>query len=130
MDKKRSIELTIISRIEMVLGSLGVLFGLIFLISGVLTNEPEAILYGIIFCVPASLILITGELTFRLHLLGRIFHLILSYLIIFLVIWNIIQDTLIFSIVRLHITWLVILILSILVILFFNSAYIKKQFER
>ncbi|MDD2688565.1 MAG: hypothetical protein PHT41_00205 [Candidatus Omnitrophica bacterium] len=125
MDKKRSIALTIISRIEMVFGSLGVLLGLILLIMGLLKNEAEGILYGICWGGPALVMLITGELTFRLHPLGRIFHLILSYLIILLVILNLIQGS-----IKLTTVWLIILILSILLIVFFNSAYIKKQFEK
>jgi len=125
MDKKRSIELTIISRIEMVLGLLGALFGLLYFVMGWLQNVPLGIGIGILCGVPCLFVLITGELTFRLHPLGRIFHLILSYLIIILVILNLIQGS-----IKLSTTWLIILILSILLILFFNSAYIKKQFER
>jgi len=81
MEKKRSIGISIISRFEMVVGALGSIF---FLLSGIFVSvDPSCIADGIPIIIgwlpPFLLILVTGELTFRLKPLGRVLHLLIIF---------------------------------------------------
>lgn len=124
MSKKRSISITIISRIEMVGGFLGTLVGLIMFIAGIFGNGPLGYALGVCWGVPALIILITGELTFRLRPSGRIMHLILLNFVVFLIAIHFIQSP--FDISPMLI---IIFILVIFFIFFFSSSSIKRQFE-
>lgn len=85
-DNKRSLGITIISRFEMVVGILALLFVVPFLWIFCFGSESDGRMEGLAIAltwgVPAATLLIMGEFTFRLKPAGRIMHLVIPTILI------------------------------------------------
>lgn len=135
MEKSRSLGVTIISKIEIVIGTIGI-FCFIPLGIGELLNE----LYGshgtseryvgfgvdVILGVICSIILITGKLTYKLRPAGRVLHLFFSVLFIILYF-------LLFYVLRCKLEYIlnfwVLPISPLFFIFFFTRPKVKEQFK-
>lgn len=145
MDKERSLGVIIISKIEIVIGTIGFLLFTPFTIMELL-NE----LYGpqgqseryvgftvdLILAITCGITLIAGKLTYQLKKAGRIFNLTLSVYVIgfyLLILYVIIKFKLI-SIANLLLYYkypilYIPFILSLFLIYFFNHPKVKEQFK-
>ena len=88
MDNKRSIGITIISGLEIVVGALGIIFAIPFLSLFIFKSEPveraDGLAIAISLGIPALVMFAMGELTFHLKPAGRILHLIIPIIVIIL----------------------------------------------
>ncbi|MDD5432830.1 MAG: hypothetical protein PHO70_07625 [Candidatus Omnitrophica bacterium] len=134
MEKKRSFGITIISRLEMVFGLLGLFIVfpclLIFLFGSESDGRVDALAIALTWGIPSFTLLIMSELTFRLKPAGRIMHLVIP--IILIILFSLQFSGSIYSLLLPDfdkLPFVVAICLLLFLIYFFTRPKVKEQFK-
>lgn len=149
MSKQRSLGVTIISKIEMIIGGIALSYSLLLIIWDVLRSlfvnygtydrlaeRGFGILLGLLYGIPAAIIYVTGKLTYRLKPAGRKLHLIISFGTLILVILSVISPS--YSLIGFLRYWLIsfsfigssiFITIFVFFVYFFTHPRVKEQFK-